>query len=71
MCGTDPTAEVTKRRMKGGEFFLADHVRRDMQHLLASIAHHVGEHDGFLLSDERPLLQQIADDYGLEWPDEL
>lgn len=70
MGGMDPTAEVTRKKLRSGEYFFAEHVRRDMQHMLSSIAHHVGD-GGFLLCDERPMLQQIADDYGLEWPDEL
>lgn len=71
MCGMDPTADVARKRLKSGEYFRADHVRRDMRHLLDSLEHHVKSSGGFLLWDEGSMLREIARQYGVEWPDGL
>lgn len=71
MCGVEHGAPLTRKKLKAGEFLLAEHVRRDMQHLLESLSWHVEQGGQFLLSDERPMLMLIAEDYGLDWPSNL
>ncbi len=71
MGGFDPTADVDFRKWRGEKHYREKHVRRDMQQLLQSLEYLVERSDGHLMPDERAMLQQIADDYGLEWPDNL
>lgn len=70
MGGVDHAPPARRRRIRGDDYIRAEDVRRDVATVMACLFARLDMAGDNLMSDERPMIQRIADDYGVRWPDD-